>query len=150
MATMTGKKAVSTATKAVQIASACGNFQDVERFGPIPTIGPVRINVQACRIYRPDMLTKDGRWPGPQYPRVPEHEIADIIGSVKVRVGWLGSRDGSCLSCRRENFNQQERSDPGYHLRGRLSAIHGGAGAAPRCCSAKSRRRVVLTMGEAQ
>jgi D-arabinose 1-dehydrogenase-like Zn-dependent alcohol dehydrogenase len=61
------------------------------------------------------VLTKDGSWPGIQYPRVPGHEIAGIIEELgagvsvwmkgqRVGVGWHGGQDGTCLSCRRGDF----------------------------------------------
>ena len=61
------------------------------------------------------MLTKEGAWPGIQYPRVPGHEVAGIIDELgpgvsswhkgqRVGVGWHGGQDGTCLSCRRGDF----------------------------------------------
>ncbi|HYL16463.1 MAG TPA: alcohol dehydrogenase catalytic domain-containing protein [Terriglobales bacterium] len=55
-------------------------------------------------------------WPGLQYPRVPGHEVADIIDGVgsdvsawkkgqRVGVGWHGGHDGTCRECRRGDFN---------------------------------------------
>jgi len=45
-------------------------------------LGEVRIKVQACGICHSDVLTKEGAWPGIQYPRVPGHEVAGIIDEV--------------------------------------------------------------------
>ena len=36
----------------------------------------VRIKVEICGIYHRDVVTKEGIWPGIQYPPVPGHEIA--------------------------------------------------------------------------
>ena len=60
-------------------------------------------------------LTKEGTWPGIEYPRVPGHEIAGIIDAVgegvagwtkgqRVGVGWHGGHCGHCDSCRRGDF----------------------------------------------
>jgi D-arabinose 1-dehydrogenase-like Zn-dependent alcohol dehydrogenase len=78
-------------------------------------MGQVRIRVQACGICHSDVLTKDGLWPGIQYPRVPGHEVVGIIDDLgelvsewktgqRVGVGWHGGQDGTCLSCRRGDF----------------------------------------------
>ena len=75
----------------------------------------MRIKVQACGVCHSDVLTKEGGWPGIQYPRVPGHEVAGIIDEVgagvsewkkgqRVGVGWHGGHDGTCLSCRRGDF----------------------------------------------
>ena len=101
--------------KAAQIPKAGGDFEIVEREIPNPGAGQVRIKVQACGICHSDALTKDGSWPGIQYPRVPGHEIAGLIDELgagvsnwkkgqRVGVGWHGGQDGTCLSCRRGDF----------------------------------------------
>src|SRR6202041_4116314 len=62
-----------------------------------------------------DSLTKEGQWPGIQYPRVPGHEVAGIIDEVgagvsawkkgqRVGVGWHGGQDNTCRECRRGDF----------------------------------------------
>jgi alcohol dehydrogenase/propanol-preferring alcohol dehydrogenase len=87
----------------------------VEREIPNPGAGSVRIKVQACGICHSDSLTKDGLWPGIQYPRVPGHEVAGIVDAVgsgvaqwkigqRVGVGWHGGHCGYCDSCRRGDF----------------------------------------------
>ena len=38
----------------------------------------MRIKVQACGVCHSDALTKEGQWPGIQYPRVPGHEVAGV------------------------------------------------------------------------
>src|SRR6202045_1024000 len=101
--------------KAAQIPKPGGDFQIVEREIPKPGAGQVLIKVQACGICHSDVLTKEGAWPGIQYPRVPGHEVAGIIDDLgagvsvwkqgqRVGVGWHGGQDGTCLSCRRGDF----------------------------------------------
>jgi D-arabinose 1-dehydrogenase-like Zn-dependent alcohol dehydrogenase len=101
--------------KAAQISKARGDFEIVEREIPSPDAGQARIKVQACGICHSDVLTKEGAWPGIQYPRVPGHEVAGIIDQLgdgvstwkkgqRVGVGWHGGQDGTCLSCRRGDF----------------------------------------------
>ncbi|HEV7139111.1 MAG TPA: alcohol dehydrogenase [Steroidobacteraceae bacterium] len=108
--------------KAVQVTAAGADFQVVERKTPEPRAGQVRIKVQACGICHSDVLTKEGHWPGIQYPRVPGHEVAGVIDALgagvsawkegqRVGVGWHGGHDNTCPACRRGDFincrNQQ-------------------------------------------
>ena len=101
--------------KAAQISKAGGDFEIVEREIPKPGTGHVLIKVQACGVCHSDMFTKEGAWPGIQYPRVPGHEIAGIIEELgagvsewkkgqRIGVGWHGGHDGTCLQCRRGDF----------------------------------------------
>jgi len=101
--------------KAAQIGKPGGDFEIVEREIPKPGAGQVRIKVQACGICHSDVLTKEGKWPGIQYPRVPGHEVAGVIDELganvsvwksgqRIGVGWHGGQDGTCLSCRRGDF----------------------------------------------
>jgi D-arabinose 1-dehydrogenase-like Zn-dependent alcohol dehydrogenase len=101
--------------KVAQIPQPGADFQIVEREMPTPGVGHVRIKVQACGVCHSDVLTKDGAWPGIQYPRVPGHEVAGIIDEVgasvsewtkgqRVGVGWHGGQDGTCRECRRGDF----------------------------------------------
>ncbi|MGH9451981.1 MAG: alcohol dehydrogenase [Terriglobia bacterium] len=112
---MATTKVAAAPMKAAQIAKAGADFQIVEREIPKPEVGQVRIKVQACGICHSDVLTKEGAWPGIQYPRVPGHEVAGIIDDVgagvsewktgqRVGVGWHGGQDGTCLACRRGDF----------------------------------------------
>jgi D-arabinose 1-dehydrogenase-like Zn-dependent alcohol dehydrogenase len=75
----------------------------------------VRIKVSACGICHSDSFTKEGTFPGVQYPRVPGHEVAGIIDALgpgvvgwaagqRVGVGWHGGHCGYCESCRRGDF----------------------------------------------
>ena len=98
-----------------QIPKPGADFQLVEREIPAPGAGQVRIKVQACGICHSDVLTKEGLWPGIQYPRIPGHEVAGIIDEVgngvsgwkkgqRVGVGWHGGHDNTCIQCRRGDF----------------------------------------------
>ena len=91
--------------RVAQIPRAGADFQIVEREIPTPSVGHVRMKVQACGICHSDVFTKDGGWPGIQYPRVPGHEVAGIIDELgagvsgwregqRVGVGWHGGQDG--------------------------------------------------------
>lgn len=101
--------------KAVQVPSAGGDFEVVEREIPEPGTGQIRIKVQACGVCHSDVLTKEGLWPGIQYPRVAGHEVAGIVDAVgegvtewkkgqRVGVGWHGGHDKTCRECRRGDF----------------------------------------------
>jgi D-arabinose 1-dehydrogenase-like Zn-dependent alcohol dehydrogenase len=101
--------------KVAQIPKAGADFQIVEREIPKPGAGHVRIKVEACGVCHSDALTKEGAWPGIQYPRVPGHEVAGTIDELgagvsewkkgqRVGVGWHGGQDGTCLACRRGDF----------------------------------------------
>ncbi len=101
--------------KVAQVPRPGADFQIVEREIPMPGAGYVRIKVKACGVCHSDVLTKEGSWPGIQYPRVPGHEIAGIIDEVgagvsawkkgqRVGVGWHGGHDNTCRECRRGDF----------------------------------------------
>jgi D-arabinose 1-dehydrogenase-like Zn-dependent alcohol dehydrogenase len=113
-----------------QIPNPGADFQIVEREIPNPGAGHVRIKVQACGVCHSDALTKDGSWPGIQYPRVPGHEVVGIIDEVgasvsewtmgqRVGVGWHGGYDGTCIACRRGDFiNCRNMKIPGISYDG--------------------------------
>jgi D-arabinose 1-dehydrogenase-like Zn-dependent alcohol dehydrogenase len=101
--------------RVAQVSSPGADFEIVEREIPKPDAGQVRIKVQACGVCHSDVLTKEGLWPGIQYPRVPGHEVAGIIDEVgagvsawkkgqRVGVGWHGGQDNTCRECRRGDF----------------------------------------------
>ena len=101
--------------KVAQVPAPGADFQIVEREIPAPDAGQVRIKVQACGVCHSDVLTKEGLWPGIEYPRVPGHEVVGRIDEVgagvsgwtegqRVGVGWHGGYDGTCASCRRGDF----------------------------------------------
>lgn len=104
-----------TQMKAVQVSKPGAEFEIVEREIPKPGEGQVRIKVQACGVCHSDVLTKEGLWPGIQYPRVPGHEVAGVVDEVgagvsgwkkgqRVGVGWHGGQDNTCRECRRGDF----------------------------------------------
>jgi D-arabinose 1-dehydrogenase-like Zn-dependent alcohol dehydrogenase len=101
--------------KVMQVPKAGADFELVEREIPQPRAGEVRIKVLACGVCHSDVLTKEGLWPGIQYPRVPGHEVAGVLDELgpgittwkkgqRVGVGWHGGQDGTCISCRRGEF----------------------------------------------
>ena len=105
--------------KAAQVPKPGADFEIVEREIPKPGAGEVRIKVQACGVCHSDVFTKEGQWPGIQYPRVPGHEVAGIVDEVgagvsewkkgqRVGVGWHGGHDGTCRACRRGDFRNCE------------------------------------------
>jgi len=69
--------------RVVQVSRPEGPFEIVEREIPEPGPGSVRIKVQACGICHSDTFTKDGTFPGIQYPRVPGHEVVGIIDAMR-------------------------------------------------------------------
>ena len=101
--------------RAVQVPRPNGPFEIVEREIPEPSPGSVRIKVQACGICHSDSVTKEGLFPGIQYPRVPGHEVIGVVDAVgqsvarwksgqRVGVGWHGGHCGYCDSCSRGDF----------------------------------------------
>jgi D-arabinose 1-dehydrogenase-like Zn-dependent alcohol dehydrogenase len=99
----------------IQVSKANGPFQIVDRDIPEPSEGQVRIKVQVCGICHGDSITKQGLFPGIQYPRVPGHEVAGVVDEVgkdvierkpgqRVAVGWYGGHCGHCEFCRRGDF----------------------------------------------
>src|SRR5687767_14723214 len=102
--------------RAVQVPRPGGPLEIVERPIPQPGPGSVRIKVQACGICHSDSLTKDGHFPGVEYPRVPGHEVVGVIDAVgggvparwkagqRVGVGWHAWHCSFCDNCRRGDF----------------------------------------------
>ena len=101
--------------RVVQVPYANGPFELRERDIPSPGAGEVRVKVEACGICHSDSFTKQGLWPGIEYPRVPGHEVAGIIDAVgasvagwkegeRVGIGWHGGHCGYCNDCRRGDF----------------------------------------------
>jgi D-arabinose 1-dehydrogenase-like Zn-dependent alcohol dehydrogenase len=108
-------KPAAAPMKVAQISKPGGDFEIVDRDISEPEAGQVRIKVQACGVCHSDVLTKEGLWPGIQYPRIPGHEVVGIIDEVgsgvstwkmgqRVGVGWHGGQDGTCRECRRGDF----------------------------------------------
>ena len=102
--------------RAAQVSRPRGPIELVERPVPEPGPGQVRIKVGACGICHSDMLTRDGLWPGVEFPRVPGHEVIGTIDAVgkgvptrwaagqRVGVGWHAGHCGYCDSCRRGDY----------------------------------------------
>jgi len=101
--------------RAVEVREPNAKLELVEREIPVPSHGWVRIKVEACGICHSDSLTKEGLWPGIEFPRVPGHEVAGVIDAIgdgvngwtigqRVGVGWHAGHCGYCRSCRRGNF----------------------------------------------
>ena len=82
--------------RVVQVGKAKGPLELVEREIPEPGAGQVRIKVQACGVCHSDVYTKEGLFPGIDYPRVPGHEVAGIVDALGAGVaGWrVGERAG--------------------------------------------------------
>ena len=116
--------------KAAQVPKPGAEFEIVEREIPSPEAGQVRIKVQACGVCHSDQFTKEGTWPGIQYPRVPGHEVVGLVDELgagvtewkngqRVGVGWHGGHDGTCRQCRRGDFrNCQNLKVPGISYDG--------------------------------
>ena len=127
---MATTKVAAAPMKAAQIPKPGGDFEIVEREIPKPEGGQVRIKVQACGVCHSDMFTKEGAWPGIEYPRVPGHEVAGIIDELgpgvsgwkkgqRTGVGWHGGHDNTCLQCRRGDFRHcQNLKIPGISYDG--------------------------------
>jgi len=105
--------------KVAVVSRPGADFEIVERDIPKPGAGEVRIKVQACGVCHSDMFTKEGAWPGIQYPRIPGHEVAGVIDELgagvsgwtkgqRAGVGWHGGHDGTCRSCRQGDFGNCE------------------------------------------
>lgn len=101
--------------RVVQVPKAGGELEMVEREIPEPGPGKVRVKVQACGICHSDSVTKEGLFPGLQYPRVPGHEVIGVVDKLgegangwkvgqRVGIGWHGGNCGYCDNCRRGDF----------------------------------------------
>jgi D-arabinose 1-dehydrogenase-like Zn-dependent alcohol dehydrogenase len=101
--------------RSVQVSKPRAPFEIVERDIPEPGVRQVRIKVQACGICHSDSFTKEGLFPGIEYPRVEIAGVIDIVGKdvttttewkagQRVAVGWHGGHCGHCESCRRGDF----------------------------------------------
>ena len=101
--------------RAVQVPGAKQPLQTVQREVPAPGPGQVRVRVEACGVCHSDVLTKEGLFPGIEYPRVPGHEIAGVVDAIgadvplwkpgdRAGIGWHGGHCGYCDSCRRGDY----------------------------------------------
>jgi D-arabinose 1-dehydrogenase-like Zn-dependent alcohol dehydrogenase len=98
--------------RAVQVSSAGGELELVERPTPEPGPGQALVKVHACGICHSDSLAVSGGFPGMSHPLIPGHEIAGEIAQLgaavsgwqvgqRVGVGWFGGNCGYCEQCRR-------------------------------------------------
>ena len=120
----------ATTMKMARISGPGGSFEIVERGIQEPAAGQVRIKVHACGICHSDSFTKEGAWPGIQYPRVPGHEVVGVVDALgagvtgwkpgqRAGVGWHGGHDGTCRECRRGDFgNCRNMQVPGISYDG--------------------------------
>jgi D-arabinose 1-dehydrogenase-like Zn-dependent alcohol dehydrogenase len=127
---MATARSAPAAMKVVQVPRPGGDFEISEREIPKPGPTELRIKVQACGICHSDAFTKDGTWPGIQYPRVPGHEVVGVVDEMgervrdwkkgqRVGVGWHGGHDGTCRACQRGDFrNCQNGKVPGISYDG--------------------------------
>jgi len=101
--------------KIVRVTRAGGDFELAEQQVRQPPPGYARVKVQACGVCHSDVLTKDGVFPGIEYPRAPGHEVAGVIDALgdggdpwkvgdRVGIGWHGGHCGKCNPCRRGDF----------------------------------------------
>lgn len=102
--------------RAVQVSRPGGPLELVEHSIPDPGPGQVRIKVSACGICHSDAMTKEGLWPGMEFPRVPGHEVIGVIDAVgkdvaprwqaghRVGVGWHAWHCSYCDNCRRSDY----------------------------------------------
>jgi D-arabinose 1-dehydrogenase-like Zn-dependent alcohol dehydrogenase len=127
---MAATSIATTTMRVAQIAGPGGRFELVDREIPEPNAGEVRIKVQACGICHSDVLTKDGQYPGIQFPRIPGHEVVGLVDRLgkgvsgwnlgqRVGIGWHGGHDGECVQCRRGDFrNCRNQKIPGISYDG--------------------------------
>ena len=99
----------------VQVSKPNGPFEIVERDISRTWCYTSSYQSSSLGICHSDSFTKEGLFPGIQYPRVPGYEIAGIIDEIgvgvtewkrgqRVAVGWHGGHCGNCESCRRGDF----------------------------------------------
>lgn len=106
---------MKTTYRAMQVA-APGVLEMVERPVPVPGVGEVLIEVEACGVCGADAGDIEGADPTLQPPRVPGHEVVGRIVAIgehaptiwkmgqRVGVGRLGGPCGQCPLCRRGHF----------------------------------------------
>ncbi|RKS80031.1 alcohol dehydrogenase/propanol-preferring alcohol dehydrogenase [Motilibacter peucedani] len=99
--------------RAVQVPTAGGSFELVEREAPRPGRGQVLVRVAACGVCHSDVMARVGM--ASSYPRVPGHEVAGTVEAVgegvdrwqagqRVGVGWFGGACFTCVPCREGDF----------------------------------------------
>lgn len=101
--------------KAVQVPGAGQDFEVVDKPIPEPKEFEVLIKVEACGVCHSDAFTKEGIFPGIEYPRIPGHEVIGTIEKIgsnithwkegqRVGVGWHGGHCFQCGPCRKGDF----------------------------------------------
>lgn len=102
----------------------------VELPKPIPGIGQILIQVQACAVCRTDLHIIDGELAEPKFPLILGHQIVGRIVRLgegvqlfqigqRVGVPWLGKSCGHCRFCLSGKENLCEKAlYTGYHLNG--------------------------------
>jgi propanol-preferring alcohol dehydrogenase len=99
---------------------------------PVPRPGPgqVLLKVHACGVCHTDLHILDGELTDPKLPLVLGHQIVGLVEEVgenvtrfeigeRLGVPWLGSTDGTCRYCRRDQENLCEHPQfTGYDLDG--------------------------------
>lgn len=102
--------------RALQVTRPGGPLELVQQPIPNPEPGTVRVKIKACGICHSDALTKDGTWPGLEFPRVPGHEVIGVIDALgervpprwkvgqRVGIGWHAGQCGYCDPCRRNDY----------------------------------------------
>lgn len=107
--------------KAIQVNSPGADFELVRKEVPEPKENEVLIKVEACGVCHGDAVTKEGHFPGIQYPRIPGHEVVGLIDKLgsdvlpwkvgqRVGVGWHGGHCFNCNACLRGEFGACEHS----------------------------------------
>ena len=83
---------------------------------PTPSVGEIRVKVEACAVCRTDLHVVDGELPDPRTPIVPGHEIVGVIDGIgegvtgldigtRVGIAWLGHTCGHCPFCMSDREN---------------------------------------------
>ena len=67
----------------VQVSKPDGPLEMVDRDIPEPGPTEVPIKVQACGVCHGDSVTKEGLFPGIQYPRVLGREVTGVIDKIR-------------------------------------------------------------------
>ncbi|WP_040661700.1 zinc-dependent alcohol dehydrogenase family protein [Nitrococcus mobilis] len=122
---------MTAATMRAMVLRAAGARLELRELSrPVPAVGQVRLQVQACAVCRTDLHVVDGELAEPRLPLIPGHEIIGCVDAVgegaeglavgdRVGVPWLGWTCGDCRYCRRGQENLCPRAQfTGYTLDG--------------------------------
>jgi D-arabinose 1-dehydrogenase-like Zn-dependent alcohol dehydrogenase len=112
-------------------------FAAEERDIPAPGPEEMRIRVEACGVCHSDVVTVQGLFPIVQYPRVPGHEVIDVIDAVGEGVhGFARDSEDTLDFSKRNNVASMNEIFP----------LAKAQEAYDRMLSGKARFRVVLRM----